>query len=431
MITETSAVPAGTKNGHVRWTICALLFFATTINYMDRQILGLLAPVLEKEIGWTEIDYGNLVTAFQIAYAIGLLATGRLIDQFGTRRSFSFLVAFWSLAAMAHALTHTVRGFGIARFLLGLGEAGNFPAAIKTVTEWFPKRERALATGIFNSGSNVGAILSPIVVPWLTLQFGWQASFVVLGATGFVWIMAWHVLYAPPREHPRLSPRELAYIENDSSAANERSLPWRSLFHYRQTWAYVVAMALTSPVWWFYLYWLPKFLHGQFHVSISGMGLPLAIIYTLACVGSIGGGWLSFRFLRAGWSTNASRKTAMLACALCVLPIMAVAKVGNIWTATFLIGLAAAAHQGWSANLYSFVSDTFPKQAIASVVGIGSMFGAVAGILFAQTTGFILNATGNYWSLFLGCSLAYVLALACLHVLAPRMTLVTNSSTSG
>jgi ACS family hexuronate transporter-like MFS transporter len=407
--------------GRFRWVVCALLFFATTVNYMDRQVLGLLAPVLEKEIGWSEIEYGHIVTAFQAAYAIGLLVFGRMIDVIGTRNGYSFSIIFWSVAAMAHGLVRSALGFGVARFALGLGEAGNFPAAVKAVAEWFPRRERALANGIFNSGCNVGAVLAPLLVPWMTLRWGWQMPFIVLGALGFVWLVFWHWLYQSPEQSRRVSPRELAHIQSDPPEPVPPKVPWRQLLGYRQTWAFIVGYAFSAPIWWFYLYWLTKFLNKQYGLDLASLGPPLVVIYSMTCFGSVGGGWLSSALLRRGWSLNASRKTAMLLCALCVVPVVFAARASNLWVATLLIGLAASAHQGWAANLFALASDLFPKQAVASVVGLGGMAGAVAAMAFSQSTGFILQMTGSYWSLFAIAASAYLAALALIHALAPRL----------
>jgi MFS transporter, ACS family, hexuronate transporter len=416
---DSSPTPDGNV-GRFRWVVCALLFFATTVNYMDRQVLGLLAPVLEKEIGWNEIQYGNIVTAFQAAYAIGLLAFGRLIDAVGTRNGYSFSIVFWSLAAMAHGLVRSVPGFGAARFALGLGEAGNFPAAVKAVAEWFPRRERALANGIFNSGCNVGAVLAPLLVPWMTLRWGWPMPFIVLGALGFVWLVFWHWLYQSPEKSRRVSPRELAYIHSDPPEPVPTRIAWRQLLGYRQTWAFIAGYAFTGPIWWFYLYWLTKFLNKQYGLELARLGPPLVVIYSMTCFGSVGGGWLSSALLRRGWSLNASRKTAMLVCALCVVPVVFAAHASNLWMATLLIGLAASAHQGWAANLFALASDLFPKQAVASVVGLGGMAGAVAAMAFSQSTGFILQMTGSYWTLFAVAASAYLAALAVMHALVPR-----------
>jgi len=418
--TPTTSTPPQRRSGF-RWTVCALLFVATTINYMDRQVLGILAPTLEKAIGWSEIDYSHIVMAFQAAYAVGLIVFGRLVDRIGTRHGYAISIFSWSVAAMAHALACGVWGFGVARFALGLGEAGNFPAAVKAVTEWFPRRERALATGLFNSGANVGAILAPLLVPWITLHYGWQMAFIALGATGFGWLIFWYWLYALPTASHRVSPEELAHIQSDSPEPSSEIIPWMTLLRYRQTWAFVVGMSLSAPIWWFYLYWLPKFLNKEYALNLASLGPPLVVIYTMTTVGSIGGGWLSGTFLKRGWSLNASRKTALLIFALCVVPVVFAAKASNLWVATFLIGLAASAHQGWAANLFTLVSDLFPKQAVASVVGLGGMFGSIAAVAFSQTAGFILQTTGSYWVLFIPAGSAYLLALGIMQLLIPTM----------
>jgi ACS family hexuronate transporter-like MFS transporter len=404
-----------------RWTVCGLIFAATTINYMDRQVLGLLAPILEKDLGWSEMEYARIVMAFQAAYAIGLLGFGRLIDWIGTRHGYALSIFAWSLAAMAHALARGVLGFGAARFALGLGEAGNFPAAVKAVTEWFPRRERALATGVFNSGSNVGAILAPLVVPWLTLHYGWQMAFIVLGATGFVWLIFWYWLYALPAESVYVSPEELQHIQSDPPEPAQQKISWTALLRFRQTWAFVVGMSLSAPIWWFYLYWLPKFLHKQYGLDLATLGPPLVVIYTMTTVGSIAGGWLSGSLIKRGWSVNASRKTALLICALAVVPVVFAAQASNLWVATCLIGLAASAHQGWAANLFTLVSDLFPKQAVASVVGLGGMFGSLSALAFSQSAGYILQTTGSYWTLFVIAGSAYLVAFVIMHLLIPNM----------
>jgi ACS family hexuronate transporter-like MFS transporter len=367
------------------------------------------------------MEYANIVTAFQAAYAIGLLAFGWLIDTVGVKRGYATSVTIWSLSAMSHALVKSVFGFGAARFALGVGEAGNFPSAVKAVTEWFPRRERALATGLFNSGSNVGAIVAPLVVPWLTLHYGWQASFLILGPVDFAWLALWWFYYEAPARSSRVSAAELAHIRSDPPPPSVKKMPWRSLLGYRQTWAFVVGMSFSTPIWWFFLYWLPKFLHKQYGLNLASLGLPLVLIYSMTCVGSIGGGWLSGFLLKRGWSLNASRKTTMLVCALCVAPVVFAGHASNLWVATVLIGLAAAAHQGWAANLFTLVSDLFPQETVGSVVGLGAMFGSVASIIFSQTAGLILQATGSYWSLFLIASSAYLLALAIIQILIPTM----------
>jgi ACS family hexuronate transporter-like MFS transporter len=404
-----------------RWTVCGLIFAATTINYMDRQVLGLLAPTLEKELGWSEMEYARIVMAFQAAYALGLLGFGRLIDRIGTRHGYALSIFAWSVAAMAHALARGVWGFGVARFALGMGEAGNFPAAVKAVTEWFPRRERGLATGLFNSGSNVGAILAPLVVPWLTSRFGWQGAFIVLGAIGFIWLIFWYWLYALPHDSKHVSAEELQHIQSDPPEPVQQKIRWLALLQYPQTWAFVVGMSLSAPIWWFYLYWLPKFLHKQHGLDLATMGPPLVVIYTMTTVGSIAGGWLSGSLIKRGWSINASRKTALLICALAVLPVVFASQVSNLWVATFIIGLAASAHQGWAANLFTLVSDLFPKHAVASVVGLGGMFGSLSALAFSQAVGLNLQSSGSYTVLFIMAGSAYLLALIIMQLLIPKM----------
>jgi len=400
--------------------ICALLFFATTINYVDRQVLGILATPLQKELGWSESDYGFIATAFTGAYAVGLVVVGRLMDWLGTRKGFSLAIIFWSLAAMGHAFARSAFGFGVARFALGLGEAGNFPAAIKTVAEWFPKKERAFATGIFNSGSNVGAIVAPLIVPWIAISYGWQWAFIITGAVGFVWLAFWLALYRPPEEHPRLSKAELAYIQSDP-AEPVTKIPWLRLLPHRQTWAFAAGKFLTDPVWWFFLFWLPKFLNENHGLTLTGLGIPLVIIYVAADFGSIGGGYLSSALIKRGWSVNAGRKTAMLVCALCVVPIIFAVYAKDLWVAVALISLATAAHQGWSANLFTLVSDMFPRRVVGSVVGIGGFAGAVSGMLIATVTGLLLEWTGSYVPIFIFAASAYLFALLVIHLLVPRL----------
>lgn len=434
---DTIAAP--TRTGYVRWIICGLLFLAATINYIDRQVIGLLKPTLTKEFGWSELDYGDIVFSFQLAYAIGFLIAGRLIDRLGTRVGFAIAIVVWSVAAMGHAeapaagafsaaalgmfglgYSTSVAGFMAMRFLLGLGEAGNFPGAIKTVAEWFPKRERALATGIFNSGTNVGALVTPLVVPWITVTYGWYWAFVATGAIGFVWLALWWALYHRPDEHPRVSAGELAYIKSDPPDPVMR-VRWRDLMRHRQTWAFALGKFLTDPVWWLYLFWIPDFLNRNYGLTLTAVGPPLVVIYLLADVGSIGGGWLSSALLARGWTTNNARKTAMLVCALAVTPIVFASSVDNLWTAVLLVGLAAAAHQGWSANLFTLTSDMFPRFAIGSVVGFGGMTGAVGGMLIAKVTASILQATGSYVAVFIVAGSAYLVALLVIHLLVPRL----------
>lgn len=409
--------------GRYRWMICALLFFATTINYIDRQVLGILATddAFKAQIGWNEAEYGFVNTAFQAAYAIGLLVVGSLMDRFGTRKGFSIAIVFWSVAAMCHSFARSAFGFGAARFALGLGEAGNFPAAIKTVAEWFPKKERAFATGIFNSGSNIGAILAPLAVPFVAVNYGWQWAFVITGALGFIWLGFWLAVYRKPEEHPKLSPAELAYIQSDAEEPTTK-IPWSRLLPHRQTWAFAIGKFLTDPIWWVYLFWLPKFLNTKFGLNILQLGLPLIVIYVIADIGSIGGGWLSSSLIKRGWTVNAARKTAMLICAIAVIPIVFASITDNLWVSVILIGIAAAAHQGWSANIFTLASDMFPRRAVGSVVGIGGMFGSLGGMLIATTVGLILQYTNNnYFSIFIIAGSAYLVALLVIHLLAPNL----------
>ena len=404
-----------------RWTIVALLFAATSINYIDRQVLGILAPTLQRELGWSETDYGAIVSWFSLAYGIGLLGMGRLLDRIGVRAGFALAIVVWSAAAMGHALARTAAGFSVARAMLGLGEAGNFPGAVKAVAEWFPKKERALATGIFNSGSNVGAILAPLLVPWIALTWGWRWAFVATGAIGYLWLLVWLAVYRPAENHPRLSAAERAHITSDP-VDPPGSIPWTHLIRYRQTWAFIVGKALTDPVWLFYLFWLPKFLDARWGVKLAGVAAPLITIYLVADVGSIAGGWVSSALISRGWSVNRGRKTAMLIAALLIVPTMLAPAAGSMWVAVGIISVAAAAHQWWSANLFTLVSDMFPRRAVASVIGIGGFAGAMAGMLFQRATGYILQASEQQYAIIFGvCGVAYVLALLIIHLLVPRM----------
>jgi MFS transporter, ACS family, aldohexuronate transporter len=436
--------------GRYRWVICSLLFFATTINYIDRQVVSLLGPTLSAEFGWSDLDYSHIIFNFTLAYAIGLLAVGPLIDRLGTKLGFALAIAFWSLAAIGHAVAHlyngpaipsidisastgfafvslvgTVAGFSLARFALALGEAGNFPASIKATAEWFPKKERALATGVFNSGTNVGALVAPLVVPWITLTWGWSWAFIITGALGFLWLVVWLLVYHPPREHPSLSKAELDYIESDP-VESVQPIAWSRLLPHRQTWAFAAGKFLTDPIWWLYLYWVPDFLHKAHHIDLKGSALPIFVIYQIATIGSVAGGWLPARLMAQGWTLNRARKTAMLVPALCVLPIVFAPLVSSMWVAVLLIGLAAAAHQAWSANLFTFSSDMFPKRAVGSVVGIGGMGGAVGGMFIALAVGQILTATGgSYVIIFAMAGTAYLLAFGVIHLLVPTITPVS------
>ena len=416
----TATAKPGGRVGHFRWVVCALLFFGTTVNYIDRQVLGILAPDLRRIIGWDDVQYGYIVTAFSAAYAIGLLVSGRLLDTIGTKLGYGAALVFWSLAAMAHALASTPFGFGAARFALGLGEAANFPAAIKSVAEWFPKKERAFATGLFNAGTNVGAIVAPLVVPWIALSYSWQWAFILTGAFGFSWLLFWFWLYETPEKSQRLSKQEFDYIRSDP-AEPAVEIPWLSLARYRQTWAFALGKFMTDPIWWFYLYWVPSFLNQQHGITLSKMGPPLVAIYLIADVGSIGGGWLSSALIKRGFTINRARKTAMLAMAVCVVPIVFASRVTNVWAAVALVGLAAAAHQGWSANMFTIASDMFPRRAVGSVVGFGGMAGAIGGMLIATATGWILQLTGSYFVPFVLAGCTYLVALGLIHLLVPRL----------
>jgi MFS transporter, ACS family, hexuronate transporter len=420
--TVASSGETGGRIGRYRWVICALLFFATTINYVDRVVIGILEKDLRVIIGWSQADYGNIVAAFNAAYAFGLLVSGRLIDRFGTKLGYALAIVVWSLAGMATSFARTPFGFGVARASLGIGEAANFPAAIKTVAEWFPKKERALATGIFNAGTNVGAVIAPLIVPWIFINLGWQWAFILTGALGFLWLIFWLPMYRKPEEHPKLSKAELAYIQSDPPDPPATKIPWIQLIPHKQTTAFSVGKFMTDPVWWFYLYWIPTFLREKHGLVLTEVGLPLIVIYLIADVGSVGGGWLSSSFIKRGWSVNRGRKMAMLVCAIAVLPIVFMPYVENLWLAVLMFGLAAAAHQGWSANIFTTASDMFPRRAVGSVVGVGGMAGAIGGALMAVATGVLLERTGgNYMLIFFTVGPAYLVALGIIHLLVPKL----------
>jgi len=432
--------------GRYRWVICLLLFLAATINYVDRQVIGLLKPTLQHEFGWSEIDYADIVFSFQLAYAIGLLLAGRFIDRIGTRVGFAIAVAVWSVAAMAHAEASaygpaaaallamfglvylpSVAGFIAARFALGIGEAGNFPAAIKATAEWFPAKERAFATGLFNSGTNIGAVVAPLIVPWITVTYGWYWTFIATGAIGFLWIALWLPLFGQPETHPRVGAAELAHIQSDPSVPVER-VPLRALLPHRQTWAFAIGKFMTDPIWWLYLFWVPDFLNRNHGLNLLAVGPPLVAIYLIADIGSIGGGWLSSALIQRGWTVNAARKTAMLVAACAVIPIVFASMVSNLWVAVLLVALAAAAHQAWSANIFTLASDMFPRHAVGTVVGFGGMAGAVGGMLIAKLTGYLLETTGSYLPVFLIAGTTYLAALLVIHLLAPRLEKVEIGS---
>ena len=412
---------SGDRVSHQRWVICALLFFATVIAYVDRGVIAYLEKFLEGIIpGLNSVRYGYILGAFQLAYAIGMVVAGGLTDKLGTRKSFAIAIGLWSIAAMLPGAAFSVITFGIAMFLLGLGEAANFPACIKTVAEWFPKRERALATGIFNSGANIGNILVPLIVPALVVLVTWRGAFVVTGATGIVWLMAWLFYYRRPEQHRSVSRSELDLILSDPVEKLE-TVPWSRVLPRKETWAFAIGKFLTDPIWWFYLFWLPRYLQSTFGLSLESNRAPVVMVYSIATVGSVGGGWISSILLKAGKSTNVARKTAMLICALCVLPVFAAPYIHHLWVVVGLVGLAAAAHQGWSANLFTLPSDTFPKAAVASVIGIGGMAGAIGGVLLQVATGYIVKITNSYVPLFAVACVAYVLALVIIHGITPRL----------
>ncbi len=413
------------KSGY-RWVIVWLLFAATTINYIDRQVIGLLKPVLSKDLRWSETDYSHIVMAFQSAYAIGLLFFGMLTDRIGTRLGYIISIVIWSISAMLHALARTTLGFGWARAGLGLGESGNFPVAIKSVAEWFPKKERAFATGIFNSGTNIGAVVAPIVIPWILGNYGWQEAFVWTGLLGFIWLIFWLIFYEIPSRQKRLSREEFEYIHSDDNPAEllEKPPGWGQLLRIRKTWAFVVGKFLSDPIWWFMLFWLPSYFSSRFNLDLSKPSWPLAIIYSATTIGSIGGGYISSFLIRRGWPVSRARRTTMLVVAFCVVPVMLAQYVTNMWAAVALIGLAASAHQAWSANIFTTASDMFPKRTVSSIVGIGGMAGSVGGILFPLLVGFLLDhfkALGNinigYNILFFICGCAYLVAWLLMQLL--------------
>ena len=425
-----------TKRTNYRWVVVALLFFATTINYLDRQVIGFLKPTLEKEFSWTETDYSHIVIAFSAAYALGLLAFGGIIDKIGTKLGYTISLVVWSLAAMLHAIVKSTLGFGAVRAALGLGEAGNFPAAIKVVAEWFPKKERALATGIFNSGANIGAVLAPAMVPWILGIYGWQMAFVITGAIGFVWLFFWVILYEIPSRHKKINAAEFEHIHSDieepvTENVPEEKIKWGRLFGIRQTWVFLVGKFLTDPMWYFFLFWLPSYFSSTFNLDLKKPSLPLILIYTATTIGSIGGGYLSSWFIKRGMPIFKARKTAMFIFAVCVVPIFAARYATNIWQAVGLISLAAAAHQAWSANIFTTASDMFPNRAVSSVVGIGGRAGSIGGIAFPFFIGWILdsakaaeNITGGYNILFIICACAYLLAWLIMHLLSPKPRIV-------
>jgi ACS family hexuronate transporter-like MFS transporter len=406
--------------GHWRWVMCGLLFFATTFNYVDRQVIGLLEPTLKRQLHWTDLDYAHIILLFQFAYGIGYLVMGPMIDWLGTRIGYAFSALIWSIAAMAHAAARSVMEFGAARFALGLGEGGSFPASIKTVAEWFPRKERALATAIFNSGTNLGPIIVPLIIPWFTVRFGWRMTFIATGALNLIWILPWLLIYRPPEEHKTVSAAELAYIRSDPSERPVR-IPWAKLLPHRQLWAIAIAKFLTDPVWWLFLFWVPDFLHRTHGLSLLELGPPLIVIYAGATVGSLLGGWLSGWLMKRGWSCNAARKTAMFVCACGAVPIVFAAHAASLWVAVGILALSTASHQGWSANLFTLSSDMFPRRAVGSVTGIIGTAGALGGMLIAEVVGYLLQKTGSYSLIFAIAGCAYLTALLLIHLIVPRL----------
>ena len=399
-----------TEPQNYRWKILALLFFATTINYIDRQVIGLLKPYISGDLGWSEAEYGYIVTSFQVAYAIGLITTGRFLDKFGTRIGYIWAIVIWSIAGMAHAAARGVISFAVARFALGIGESANFPAAVKSVSEWFPRKERAFATGLFNSGSTVGAIIAPVIVSGITLAMGWQWAFIITGALGFIWIIFWLAWYQSPEKHPKISIEELSYINQDEEYTDIKiKIKWIDLLKLKQTMAICSTRFISDWVWWFFLFWIPDYLNKAHHIDMKEVVLPLIIIYSVSSIGGIGGGWLSSRLISSGKSIDFARKTSILICALIILPVMLVSQTHHLWLAVILIALAAAGHQGWASNIFTIISDIYPKHAVGTMVGLSGFAGAAGGALSASFIGLILENTGSYFLIFFIASSVYLL----------------------
>lgn len=450
-----------TSIGKYRWTICGLLFFATTINYLDRQVLSLLAPDLSKEFGWNNTDYANITAIFQFAYAVSLLFAGRIIDKMGTKAGYTWAIIIWSLGAIMHAYSIyvgevftkvlgwfglaagsvSIMGFMISRAVLAIGESGNFPAAIKATAEYFPKKERSFSTGIFNSGSNVGAILAPLTVPWIAVNWGWEAAFIMIGALGFIWLIFWRVLYERPEQQKRLSAAEFEYIHSDTEKViieedrSHKKIPWTKLLGYRQTWAFVFGKFMTDGVWWFFLFWLPKYLQAQYGMINEAIVLPLFVLYSMTMFGSIGGGWFPMYFIRKGYSPYDGRMKAMFIIALFPLLVLAAQPLGGytFWIPVILIGIGASAHQAWSANIFTTVSDMFPKKAVGSIIGIGGMAGGIGGVLISKLGGAIFDhydALGHiqtgYTIMFSICAVAYLIAWVVMKALVPKYMPITD-----
>lgn len=415
---------AAARAGNYRWVICGLLFAATAINYVDRQILGVLKPTLQHDLHWDEEQYAAIVTWFQAAYAVGYLGFGALIDRIGARLGFAGAIVIWTIAHVAHAAARTAFGFTVVRVGLGLGESGNFPAGVKAVAEWFPKSERALATSIFNAGSGIGAIITPLIVPWIVLAFGWRAAFVITGTFSLVWLVVWLRTYTQPRQSKHVGAAELAFIESDPPDSEaHQSIPWLRLLRVRETWAYAIAKFLIDPIWWMYLFWLPGFFATRYHLDLKSFGPPVVAVYIMSDIGSVAGGWMSSQLMKMGFSINASRKLTMLVSCFAILPIVFAMYADNLWLAVGIIGIATAAHQSFSANLYTLPSDVFPRSAVASVIGIGGTVGAIGGMLMSQYTGWVLQSLGTYTPIFVVAAGAYAMALLVVHLLSPRYAL--------
>ena len=415
---------AAARAGNYRWVICALLFAATAINYVDRQILGVLKPTLQHDLHWDEEQYAFIVTCFQGAYAVGYLGFGRLIDRIGAKLGFAGAIVIWTIAHVAHAFARTAFGFTVARVGLGLGESGNFPAGIKAVAEWFPKSERALATSIFNAGSGIGAIITPLIVPWIVIAFGWRAAFVITGSFSLVWLFVWLRTYTHPRQNAHVGAAELAFIESDPPDLEAHgNIPWLRLLRVKETWAFAIAKFLIDPIWWMYLFWLPGFFAVRYHLDLKSFGAPVVAVYIMSDIGSVAGGWMSSQLIKMGFSINASRKLTMLISCFAILPIVYAMYADNLWLAVGIIGLATAAHQSFSANLYTLPSDVFPRSAVGSVIGIGGTVGAIGGMLMSTYTGWVLQSLGTYTPIFIVAAAAYALALLVVHLLSPRYAL--------
>ena len=421
MMTQEQAVTAAAERvGRYRWLICGLLFAATAINYVDRQMIGILKPSISHDLGWSETTYADVVFWFQAAYAIGYLGFGAIVDRVGARAGYAIAFTIWTIGHSLCGFAGSAMQFSAARAILGVGESGNFPSGLKAVSEWFPARERAFATGVFNAGSNVGAILTPLIVPLITLTYGWRAAFIITGAFSLIWLVAWVWLYRRPREQARLSPSELAYIESDPADPPARTR-WSQVLRRRETWAFAIGKFLTDPVWWLFLFWTPDFLFKTYHLDLVSFGPPLVVIYLISDLGSVAGGWASSRLMTRGYATNRARKSVMLVCALLVTPIFFAQYVDHLWLAVAIIGLAGAAHQAWSANLLTLPSDMFPRGAVGSVIGIGGTAGAVGGMLMAKFVGYVLQATASYTLIFAVAGTVYLIALLCIHLLVPRI----------